>query len=1137
MNLSEAEIGLGFKVGKISGTVTNGVTLTSAAYSNPLTITSTGQVSSSGPEIIYGDPIVGQGWTVVNLGVVNQAQLHLYSVFKHDRYYYDRFPATLHGVKTSPISPSNGEVDSSAPAGIFLPGGGSVVNNGSIAAYNGIVIGSSPGTAGFVSNYGTILADNGIVLNAGGTVINSGRISCPGGYGVRVLGAGSVTNTESGYIAQMDVIMSGAADTVSNFGTITGQGIFLEAGGSVTNGGSGSSALINGVFGVQISGAAGTVDNMGTVEASADPGVFLLSGGSVTNLANGSQSAVIEGALAQGIFPGATGVLVEGGGTVTNGAPGLTADIIEAPRYGVCFYGNPGTVINFGAIMSIGTNASAHYAGVYLSKGGEVTNYALIEGPCGVRVLGGSGTVTNSGMITGSNGTAVLFESTGNRLVVDPGAVFQGTVDGGAGSSTLELAAGAGAGSLLGLGTSFVDFGTVIFDPGAAWTVEIPQGVVYTRAFSGFAKGDAIDLSGVGATSASYAGGVLTLDKGTTPEADLALSFGAGTVGVRLSPDGSSGTDVMALSQVVPADFNGDGYGNVLFRNELTGQLSFAAIIAGNFSGLGAATAGVNGYLFGGYGGVNGDGYADVVVQDPSSRTIYVAEQNGSGTPRWITAPAVPRWRVAGVGEIAGDGFADIVIQNQTSGAIDYYNVHNGTFTAVVASTASQVVGIGDVNGRGYDDIVLQNAATGEIDYLNMVGGVNTGLVPVVTTPGWEVRAVGDLTADGYADIVIQNEISGQTLFANMQGGMFNGWGQATAGLTPDYAVVDAVDVLGNGHADVIVQQQSTGATYYAVEGANGFVRWGSVTSLGADQPAVGNGLGLSHEAALASDYTASGTGDVLFRNDITGQLQFAEMSAGTFTGFGLATGGVDGFLYVGHGDVNGDGIADVVVQDPNRTIYVGLQNGSGTPSWITGPAVPGWQGVGVGGIAGDGYADIVIQNQTSGAIDYYDVHTRAFTTVVGSTASRVVGVGDVNGEGNDDIVLQNPATGEIDYLDMAGGVNNGLVTVATTPGWQVRAVGDLTGNGYADIVIENATGQTLFANMQGGVFRGWGQATTPLTSDYKVVDAVDVFNNGHADLIVQQQSTGATTYAEEGTNGFLQWGTVASLGPNWTAV
>ena len=73
---------------------------------------------------------------------------------------------------------------------------------------------------------------------------------------------------------------------------------------------------------------------------------------------------------------------------------------------------------------------------------------------------------------------------------------------------------------------------------------------------------------------------------------------------------------------------------------------------------------------------------------------------------------------------------------------------------------------------------------------------------------------------------------------------------------------------------------------------------------------------------------------------------------------------------------------------------------------------------------------------------------------------------------------------------------------------------------------------------MQGGVFNGWGEATLPLSPDFLITDAVDLFNNGHADLIVQQQSTGATYYAEQGSDGFLGWGTVASsLGPHWQAV
>ena len=35
--------------------------------------------------------------------------------------------------------------------------------------------------------------------------------------------------------------------------------------------------------------------------------------------------------------------------------------------------------------------------------------------------------------------------------------------------------------------------------------------------------------------------------------------------------------------------------------------------------------------------------------------------------------------------------------------------------------------------------------------------------------------------------------------------------------------------------------------------------------------------------------------------------------------------------------------------------------------------------------------------------------------------------------------------------------------------------------------------------------------------------------NTGHAELIVQQQSTGTTVYAQEGASGFAGWGLVSS--------
>ena len=68
------------------------------------------------------------------------------------------------------------------------------------------------------------------------------------------------------------------------------------------------------------------------------------------------------------------------------------------------------------------------------------------------------GTVTNSGTISGGHDAITIAAGGTGRVVIDPGAVFTGTVNGGntiggASISTLELASGASAGTLSGLGS------------------------------------------------------------------------------------------------------------------------------------------------------------------------------------------------------------------------------------------------------------------------------------------------------------------------------------------------------------------------------------------------------------------------------------------------------------------------------------------------------------------------------------------------------------------------------------------------------------------------------------------------------------------------------------------------------------
>jgi len=127
------------------------------------------------------------------------------------------------------------------------------------------------------------------------------------------------------------------------------------------------------------------------------------------------------------------------------------------------FITNPGTVINSGTITGTGTPISQGvflqsggnitnttsgqiqgFGGVYLLGGGTITNFGTIVGTLSRGIcLGSGGTVTNAGTISGGNGTAVDFASgNGNRLIVDPGAVFTGIVNAGTGS-VLEMASAA----------------------------------------------------------------------------------------------------------------------------------------------------------------------------------------------------------------------------------------------------------------------------------------------------------------------------------------------------------------------------------------------------------------------------------------------------------------------------------------------------------------------------------------------------------------------------------------------------------------------------------------------------------------------------------------------------------------------
>jgi hypothetical protein len=480
----------------------SGIVLTSGfAAKNPVTIASNGTITSGAA--YNGDAIYGANypWTLSNLGTVegtvqysNGIALEAGGLIVNGR--SDATTALIQGGANGPsvhISGSSGTVVNSGTIeslsglalvdfsyGIELEMGGVVVN-GASGATEALIKGRKAGVhiadgSGTVINSGTIRGLTGIALKAGGTIANEPTGLVPNG-----------------------VYVAGAPGTVTNLGTISGtysSAINLQAGGSITNGESGSPiGLISGNYdGIKIYGTALALTNFGTIigigaavyqHGFRTPGIGVVLNSTALGHATVTNYGTIEG-VANGRptdyalrFDGGNNLLiVEPGaffGGKVDGRGGSNRAELPAPGGTMT-----GVDLSFiGLTVEIDSGASWVWAGggtiaatSTLAVEGSLTSTGILNNSGMVTVAGSlieTSTLINAGTISGGSGTAVRFGGIG-LLVADPGAVFVGTVDGD-GGSWIELAAGQAPGTLNGLGKAFTGFGHLVVDAGADWQV------------------------------------------------------------------------------------------------------------------------------------------------------------------------------------------------------------------------------------------------------------------------------------------------------------------------------------------------------------------------------------------------------------------------------------------------------------------------------------------------------------------------------------------------------------------------------------------------------------------------------------------------------------------------------------------
>ncbi len=243
-------------------------------------------------------------------------------------------------------------------------------------------------------------------------------------------------------------------------------------------------------------------------------------------------------------------------------------------------------------------------------------------------------------------------------------------------------------------------------------------------------------------------------------------------------------------------------------------------------------------------------------------------------------------------------------------------------------------------------------------------------------------------------------------------------------------------------------------------------------------------------------------------------------------------------------GDVNGDGLLDIIVGWHGVKLY--LNNGSGLfkATHLSGSASDGTHRINVGlaDLNNDGYLDIFSAGCCGSVASYSTSHHRVFLpgsrvwlngdgrfTLISQLGSNAVAIGDLNGDGTSDAFLANSSS-----MDASGNAQRGVPNTVWFNDGQGNfsdsgqrlgqmestavTLGDVNGNGFLDVVVGNRGPDEIWLNDGQGNFHDSGQRLgRGLTHSLFLAD---LDGDGDLDLVVGGE-TSAQVWLNDGMGQF----------------